>query len=645
MLRPRRCCMAAVLVIAALCVGLSPSMAIMARAGDKAAATANDKKAAKPEAKPAEKPSKAAAKTTSESSKPDEVKKAAKEEKAKEKEQEKRIVARIRVKGECPEGPASPGLFGGVQTSLARIVDRLDQVAEDDQVAAVILDIEEIAIGRGKLNELRAAVGRIRAAGKPVFAQLTGASAVPYLLASACDEIIVSPQAYVTIPGVRAEAVFFKGLLDKLGIKMQVLQMGKYKSAGEMFTNRQMSPAARENLEAMVDDVYASLVADIAKDRNLDEDRVKELIDRGLFTANGARKAGLVDHVIYPDELPAQVKKKLKTDEVEIVERYRKKRVDTNVSGVGGLMKLMEMAFGNKPEKVNTKARKIAVVYAVGMIVSGEGSDGMMSDSVVGAKTLVEALEKAASDDSVVAIVLRVDSPGGSAVASDLIWRAVMQVKAKKPVIASMGDVAGSGGYYIAMGANKILAEPLSITGSIGVIGAKPSISGLLDKAGISTEVISRGKNAASFSVIDPFTATERKAWMRLMKDAYHQFVAKAAQSREMPCEEVGELAQGRVYTGRMAVENGLVDRIGTLHDAVLEAKKAAKLKPDEKVDLWILPEPKTFLERLFADPAAMENAYAASTQFGGVLTKAVVLQRLFTEPSLVLMPQWITFK
>jgi len=258
---------------------------------------------------------------------------------------------------------------------------------------------------------------------------------------------------------------------------------------------------------------------------------------------------------------------------------------------------------------------------------------------------LMKALEKAAKDDEVVAIVLRVDSPGGSAVASDLIWWEVRQVKSKKPIIASMGDVAGSGGYYIAMGASKIVAEPLSITGSIGVIGGKPAVGQLLDKLGISTEVISRGKNAGSLSLVDPFTPDERKAWMRLMKDSYRQFVAKAAEGRKMPCNEMEELAQGRVYTGRMAKAKGLVDQLGTLHDAVVEAKKAAGLKPDEKIDLWMLPEPKTFLDRLFADPAAMGNAHTATAQFGDMLTKAVFLQRLLAEPSLVLMPQWVRLK
>lgn len=614
------------------------------------ASSGKEEKPAKAEAKSAAQPAKSkdASSDSKKDSKKQETPKANKSAApaAGKKPADKKLrVARIRIKGEYPEGPASPGLFGAMQTSLSTILEKLDQASEDDQVAAVILAIDDLSLGRGKLNELRAAISRLRKAGKPVYAELDSVDSAQYLLASACDEIVVSPQASLILPGVRAEAVFFKDLLDKLGIRMQVLQVGKYKSAAEPFTERKMSAAARENLEAIVDDSYDSLIADIAKTRQLDKARVKELIDQGFFTAKGAKEAELVDQVLYHDELVTRLEKKLKVDHLEVVDGYKKRKLDTDMSGMGGLMKLMEMVMGNKPEKTATKGRKIAVIYAVGMITSGEGSEGVMGDSVMGAKTIIEALQKAAKDDDVLAVVLRVDSPGGSAVASDLIWREVVQLKKKKPIIASMGDVAGSGGYYISMGASKIMAEPLSITGSIGVIGGKPVVSELLDKLGIHTEVISRGKNAGSMSLVDPFSQEERKAWMRLMRETYQQFVAKAAEGRKMPREEVEELAQGRVYTGRMAVDNGLVDQLGTLHDAIVEAKKAAGLKADEKVDLLILPEPKTFFERLFADPSAMENASIASSLFGGMLNKTFLVQRLLAEPSLVLMPQWVKLK
>lgn len=621
---------------------------------------AEEKKAAekKAEAKKAAEEEKAAEEKKIAAEKKADEEKAATEEKAAEEHKKadekakakttakkgaKRTIARLRLHGDFPEGPATPGLFGARQLSLTDLLERLDQAAHDDQVAAVILDIEDLEIGRGKIHELRAAIARLRKAGKPVYAELTSATTAQYLVAAACDQVVVSPPAYLMIPGVRAEMMFFRGLLDKLGIRVQVLQMGKYKSAGEPFTERELTPAARENYEALVDDAYDALLDDIAKDRKLERSRVKSLVDQGLFTAKAAEEADLVDEILYPDELVSKIRDKFEGESLEVVEGYRKRKIDTDVSGMGGLMKLMEMAFGGKTEKAKLKGQKIAVIYAVGMIVTGEGSEGMMNEMAVGAKTITEALRKAAEDKDVVAIVLRIDSPGGSAVASDLIWREVVRIE--KPVIASMGDVAGSGGYYIAMGAKKIVAEPMSITGSIGVIGGKPVVGGLLEKVGITTQVISRGRNAGSLSTVEAFTPTERKAMTQLLKETYHQFVAKAAEGRKLSVEKLEELAQGRVYTGRMAVDNGLVDKLGTLHDAIDEAKKAAGLKADEKVEIWTLPEPKTFFERLFADPAALDNTRLAPAEIQGLLRRAVWLERLMVEPSLVVMPQWITLK
>jgi protease-4 len=244
----------------------------------------------------------------------------------------------------------------------------------------------------------------------------------------------------------------------------------------------------------------------------------------------------------------------------------------------------------------------------------------------------------AAEDPKVLAIVLRIDSPGGSAVASDLIWREVVQIK--KPVIASMGDVAASGGYYVAMGARKIFAEPGTVTGSIGVVGGKLVLGGLYKKIGITTAVISRGKNSGALSDTQPFTPEERKAWTTLLEDTYRQFVDKAAQGRKMPKEKLEELAQGRVYTGRMAVANGLVDALGTLSDAVAEAKKAAGLKPDDKVELQILPRPKSIFEQLFGDPGDVTtDLRLAIPGLRNPLWQAALLRHLFAEPSLVLMP------
>ena len=331
-----------------------------------------------------------------------------------------------------------------------------------------------------------------------------------------------------------------------------------------------------------------------------------------MFTPERAKEAKLVDRVCYEDELIASLKESLSAEEVVVDRQYGKKKLDTDYSGFGGFMKLMEAMMGVEPPTTGGKSPRIALVYAVGPIMSGESDSGAFGqESSVGSDTLVKALRDAKQSDRVKAIVLRVDSPGGSALASDLIWREV--ATCDKPIVVSMGNVAASGGYYISMAADKIFAEPGTLTGSIGVVGGKMALRGLLDKVGINVQTISRGKNASSFSAIDPFSASEREAWHRMMKDTYHQFTAKAAEGRKMDADKLEKLAQGRIFTGRMAVENGLVDKLGTLTDAVAEAKTMAGLKADEKIDLQLLPKPKNFFEQLFDGSTADSEVHSAA--------------------------------
>jgi protease-4 len=555
----------------------------------------------------------------------------------------KASVVEFTLKGEFPEGPQQPGLFSEIQPSLSKFVERMDEAAKDKAVDAVILRVAEAELGRATVDELRAAVARIRKAGKPVYAELVDADSRAYLLACACDSIYLAPGGTLMIPGVRAEMTYYKGLLDKLGIEVHVLQMGKYKSAGEPYTRTEPSPAAREEMTGIVDDLYQGLVATVAKDRKLDEAQVRKLIDEGIFTAAEAKKAGLVDVIGYADDIRDLFRAKLNAEKVDFVSDYKKEKNDLDFSGIGGMMKLMEMAFGGKTAGKTSAQRKIAVVYAVGVIVQGKSGSSFMGDDTVGSTSMVEALRKADQDPKVLAVVLRIDSPGGSAVASDLIWRQVDRMH--KPVIASMANVAASGGYYIAAPARRIIAQAETITGSIGVIGGKPVISKLLDKVGISTEVVSRGKNSGMLSVTSPFTPDEQRAWTKIMEETYGQFVAKVAEGRKMPRAKVEELAQGRVYTGKMALEKGLIDGLGTLEDALRAAKEAAGLKPDEKVELETLPEPKTFFEQLFDQDSAMTQVRAALPELSSALTSAALIRRVFREPSLFMMPYRVEIK
>ncbi len=555
----------------------------------------------------------------------------------------KSSIAEISLVGTYPEGPTQPGLFSELQPSLDDMVRRIDTAASDEDVSALVLRIGSLYVGSGQVNELRDAIARVRKSGKPVYATFEMAESGQYLVAAAADELLMPPSGMLLLPGVRMEMMFFKGLLDKVGVEYEVMQMGKYKGAGEPYSRTRMSPALRESLEAIADDRYENLLATLAADRELDKAQVKEILDHGLFTAEAAKEAGLVDELVYRDGIEKLIAGKLGVDEVQFVKNYGKKKVDADFSGVTGMMKFMQLVFGGEPKKAATVKKKIAVVYAVGPIMTGQSASSLFGGQVLGSTTLVEALREAEKDKNVVAIVLRIDSPGGSAVASDLIWREVTRIE--KPIIASMGDVAGSGGYYIAMGADKILAEPATITGSIGVISAKPAMGGLFEKIGITTEVISRGERAGLFSLTETMSPEDRKVMQELLEETYDQFVSKAAEGRKMDRDDLESLAQGRVYTGRMAAENGLIDGVGTLADAVIAAKKAVGLKADADVEIQTLPEPKTLFEQLFEEPSAASRT-SLQSQLGNVspelldaLLRAEVYRQLSSEPVLTLMP------
>jgi protease-4 len=304
---------------------------------------------------------------------------------------------------------------------------------------------------------------------------------------------------------------------------------------------------------------------------------------------------------------------------------------------MSGMMKLCDLFRGAKPSTGSGKRPRIAVVYAVGPIMEGKSGSDVFGNTAMGANTIVAALRKAGEDAKVSAVVLRIDSPGGSATASDLIWRET--VRLHKPLIASMSDVAGSGGYYIAMGAKKIIAAPGTLTGSIGVIGGKLVTRGLHEKLGMNTEVISRGANSGSLSSNQPFTPEERKAWTVLLQETYRQFVGKAAEGRKMPYNKLEALAQGRVYTGQMAKKLGLIDSLGTLKDAVAAAKIAAGLKADAEVDLMVLPEPKSFFEQLFGDSAGEADLESLLPDGFKIWQQTKVMRQLLSERILLWMP------
>ena len=508
------------------------------------------------------------------------------------------VIAHLTLAGALPDGVGQGGLLADVSPHLHRIIERLDKAAEDKRVKGVVLSIESPTIGRARADELRAAIARIRKAGKPVAAHLVGSAPVHYMVALVCDTITMPPAATLEITGVRTEVMFFKEMLDKLGVQAEILQVGEFKGAGEPLTRSTMSPQLRAQYEAFVGDLFEQLVERIATDRKLTPEKVRELVDTGVFTPDAAREAGLIDAVGYEDEVAATLAKNVELDEPKIARDYAERKMDNDFSGIGGLVKLVEMLSGQKQAAAAGKGKQVAIIHVTGEIAEGKGRDDLLAGGSAGSDSVIEAIRDAAKDEKVAAIVLRIDSPGGSALASDLIWREAERTK--KPVVASLSDTAASGGYYIAVAADRIVAAPGTLTGSIGVVGGKIAVGGALERYGVHTDVVSKGKNAGWLSMQTPFTAAEREAFMTTMKDVYRLFTSKVAAGRKMDPAKLDALAEGRVFTGRMAKEAGLVDRLGTLDDAIDEAKQLAGIAADEELERVLLPEPRGLFDDLF---------------------------------------------
>jgi protease-4 len=513
-------------------------------------------------------------------------------------------VAHVKLSGSLDEAPVpADSLFGAPPENFKIKLDRIRKAAKDPTVKALYLELGEFEAGFGKLNELKKAIGEVKAAGKKTYTFAEELKAKGYLLGLACDKVILPESGELMLTGLRAEVTFYKGLLDKIMLKADVLKVGDYKSAVEPFLSDKMSAANREQIESMLDDNFDhELVGWIVKarpSRHWTADQVKGIIDQGPFTAKKAAKLGLVDTTAYPDELETLFAKDLGTESATIVKDYGKAKAD-ELDFSNPLAMLSALGGPKKPKE--SKNPKIAVVYAVGAISSGKSGKSPLQGETVGSDTLVAAIKEADKNPTVKAIVLRVDSPGGSALASDLIWRALKQCK--KPVVASMGDVAASGGYYISMPAKKIFAEPGTITGSIGVFGLKLVTGDLEAWAGLKTEVLSRGKNTGVNSTTFPWTDSERAAMTEYIQETYAQFIDKALAGRQaagqtLTREQLVKLAGGRVWTGRQAKANGLVDELGTLDDAIAAAKKFAGVDPKEEMELLLLPKPQSFLDKL----------------------------------------------
>ncbi len=464
--------------------------------------------------------------------------------------------------------------------TLRATIATIQKAKGDARIAALVIRPRAGGALWAQIQEVRAALADFKSAGKPLTAFLESAGAAEYYLASVADRVVLMPAGQLDIAGLASYELFFRGGLDKLGVYPDLLHIGDYKTASNTFTERTFTPAHREMTQSLNRDWYNELVRAIATGRKLSEPAARAAVDGGPYLADAAAKAGLVDELAYEDQLgdrpPIQGTRRVEG------EQYARAAA-APIAGQRG-------------------AGKIALLFAVGTIASGESSFDSLSGVVLGSDTFAEWLRKVRLDPSIHAVVIRVDSPGGSAIASEVIWREIMLTREVKPVVVSMGDIAASGGYYLAAGANAIVAQPGTLTGSIGVVTGKFVLQGALDKLGVGTGSVSDGRLAEIYSPFRPFSRDERARLEEQMQSIYDLFLERVARGRSVAASKVDAVAQGRVWTGHQARELGLVDELGGLDDAIRIAKARAKLDPARQFELVVYP-PKRSLYEVLANP------------------------------------------
>ncbi len=492
----------------------------------------------------------------------------------------------IDIYGEIPEYNPPAGIMGeilgGKPETLQRILCNLEKAAVDDRIEGVIVKLSgSNNLFLAKCEEIRGAMKKVQKSGKKVYGFADSMNRKTYYLAAACDSVFMPPSAYFTFVGMATVTGHVKGTLEKLGIKPNVHRIKDYKSAAEMITRDDMSPTARENKEWMLDEYWDMYVASLGEDRGFTEDQIVGFMDQATFQPDDALEAGLIDRILYWDELE------------EMLMREDDEKLRTVYAG---------RYDEEKAEKLGLKGKKtIAVIHAQGMIGGRTSKIDPMFGILMGHETVRADLRRAQRDDDVAAVVFRIDSGGGESLASDMISRGVQAVKEEKPIVASMVDVAGSGGYMIAYRASKIVADKMTITGSIGSISIKFNMKGFYDKIGMTHDYIAKGPNAMMWSDLRDFTDEERQRFEADHWKGFNWWLADVADERGMTFEEAEKLAHGRVWTGRQAKANGLVDEVGGLDRAIEMAKELAGIPADEKVTVVHYPKKKDLLEILLS--------------------------------------------
>lgn len=513
------------------------------------------------------------------------------------------------------EGLDVPGLGTTTSVGLDDIVHRLRSAATDDRIKGVYLDVSVVSASFATLQEIRDELVRFKESGKFIVAYSEGYTQRGYFIASVADNVYLNPEGALQFNGLTSQIVFFKGALDKLGVDMQVIKVGTYKSAVEPFILDRMSDENREQVTSFIGSIYDNFLADIAESRNIGVDTLFAIADEmRVESPEDALENKLVDGLLYKDELLDELRALLDIED-------------------GKDVRSVSLTKYKPAMDASSSRDRVAVVYAVGDIVSGEGSD-----SQIGSERISRELRRVRQDDRVKAVVLRVNSPGGSALASDVIWREMKLLREEKPIVVSMGDVAASGGYYIAAAADSIFAQPNTITGSIGVFGLIPNMQQLMnDKLGISFDQVKTGEHSDFLINVDrPLTAEEEAILQRSVDRVYDTFMKRVADGRNISVQQVDSIGQGRVWAGEQAVQIGLVDRLASLDEAVDAAAAMAELDDYRLVKYPAIKQPFESImgsstERISAWFAKRElkEHYAIYEQMKSVITNSGIQTRI----------------
>ena len=485
----------------------------------------------------------------------------------------------LALAGEVPESsPVEfPFAFGQNQATptMRDMWTSLRAAASDNKIKAVLLQPRNLTVGWAKLQELRRELVNFKKSGKPVYALLQGAGSREYYLSTVADRIFLSPDDLLDVKGFRVEELYFKNTLDKLGVGVQVDHVGRYKDAGDIFSRTSMTPETREVLNQILDQLFGDFCSAVGTSRHKSVDDVKSLIDMGPFTAQQAKATGLVDELGYEDQVFSALKKK---------------------TGINDLNKvILKSYFRATPGKGD----RIAMLVGDGDIIRGSSDDSNTNQTLISSGSFNKIIRQVRNDSSIKGVILRVNSPGGDAVASDEILHELKLLSAAKPLVISMSDVAASGGYFISMTGDQVFSYPNTITGSIGVLYVRPNFHNLYDKLGIQQETVSRGKLADIDSLYSPLSDAARQKLRESIETTYRSFVTKVATSRKKTYDQIDQLAQGRVWMGTQARENALVDELGGLDEAVASIRKKAKLSAGGDTNLVMFPPRRSFLDFL----------------------------------------------